>query len=82
MSSGYLLLKNNQEVNEATLSNSSDANTSQLALQALGLGIWDGIALDFMLVMTIVVVKKLLKTWECGDKEGCCVEKPSSKNQK
>ena len=82
MSSGYLLLKNNQEGNEALLSNSSDANTSQLALQALGLGIWDGIALAFMLVMTIVVVKKLYKSFACGDKEGCCVEKPSSKNQK
>jgi len=79
MSSGYLLLKNNQEGNEATLSNSSDANTSQLALQALGLGIWDGLALSFMLVMTIVVVKKIYKSFACGDKEGCSCDTHSKK---
>jgi len=82
MSSGYLLLKNNPEGNEATLSNIRDANTSLLALQGHTLGIWDGLALAFMLVMTIVVVKKIYKSFACGDKEGYCVEKPSSKNQK
>ena len=82
MSSGYLLLKNNPEGNEATLSNIRDANTSLSAPQGHTLGIWDGLALAFMLVMTIVVVKKIYKSFACGDKEGYCVEKPSSKNQK
>ena len=40
MSSGYLLLKHNQEVNEVLLVQTADANTSLVALQAHGLGIW------------------------------------------
>jgi len=79
MSSGYLLLKNNPEGNEATLSNISDANTSLLALQGHTLGIWDGLALAFMLVMTIVVVKKIYKSFACGDKEGCSCDTHSKK---
>jgi len=79
MSSGYLLLKNNPEGNEATLSNIRDANTSLSAPQGHTLGIWDGLALAFMLVMTIVVVKKIYKSFACGDKEGCSCDTHSKK---
>lgn len=80
MSSGYLLLKNNQEGNEASRAQQSDVNTSFFSsFQTHNLGIWDGIALAFMLLMTIVVVKKLYKSFTCGDKEGCSCDTHSKK---
>ncbi len=39
----------------------------------------DGLALAFMLVMTIVVVKKIYKSFACGDKEGCSCDTHSKK---